>query len=180
MSLIHLVTGGAEITRRRKLVPAGRLVEAWPDVGRADHFWVGSESKALLDAATGEPLPAGLSLDGERVPVFYGARLRDIESLPTEESLRARVLSGHGIAVAWITLDVFGERTEHEPRSLADPIFFLRRPRGEVAHVWRLFRSRPEAITYMREHYGTDAEGPDWAERLRVHDYAELIGRAEG
>ena len=111
------------------------------------------------------------------MPVFYSARLCDIESLPTEESLRARVLSGHGIAVAWITLDRFGERTEYEPRSLADPIFFLRRPRGEVAHVWRLFRSRREAVAYMGEHNRADAEALDRAKRLRVEDYEELLRR---
>jgi hypothetical protein len=177
MGLIHLISDGPEIARRRKLVPAGRLVEVWPDLGLADHFWVGDESKSLLDAG-GAPIPSRLALPGERVPIFYGARLSDIASLPTEESVRARVLSGHGVAVAWITVNQFGERTVYEPSSPADPIFFLRRPRGETAHVWRLFRTRDEAVAYMAEHYGTDPEALDWARGLPVESYAQLTGGA--
>ena len=173
---IYLIAGGAEIAARRKLVPPGTLVEAWPDLGTTDQFWVSGESKALLDA-TGTPLEAKLSVDGTHVPVFYGARLRDIESLPSTGSLRARVLSGLGVAVAWITVNQFGERTVHEPQSLDDPIFFLRRPRGETAHIWRLFRTRQEAIAYMREQYGKDLEALAWAQGLPVEDYPELMQR---
>ena len=174
MGRIHLIAGSVEIARRRSLVPPGHLVEAWQDLRMPDRFWVGDETKALLDA-TGAPLPAELSLDADRVQIFYGARLDHIESLPTESSLRARVVSAGGMAVAWITLNAFGERTEHEPRSPADPIFFLRRPRGETAHVWRLFRSRAEAFAYAREHFGRDAEAIEWAQRLPVADYDELL-----
>jgi hypothetical protein len=179
MGRIHRIAGSAEIARRRRLVPAGRLVEAWQDLRIPDRFWVGDEAKALLDA-TGAPLPAELSLDDDRVQILYGARLDHIESLPTETSLRARVVSAGGMAVAWITVNAFGERTEYEPRSPSDPIFFLRRPRGDTAHIWRLFQSRHEAIAYMREHFGRDPEAIEWAERLRVRDYDELIGGMPG
>ena len=123
MGRIHLIAGSAEIARRRRLVPPGRLVEAWQDLRIPDRFWVGDEAKALLDA-TGVPLPAELSLDDDRVPIFYGARLDHIESLPTETSLRARVVSAGGMAVAWITVNAFGERTEYAPQSPSDPIFW--------------------------------------------------------
>jgi hypothetical protein len=175
MGRIHLIAGSAEIARRRRLVPAGRLVEAWRDLRLPDRFWVDDEAKSLLDA-TGVPLLAEVSLDADRVPIFYGARLDHIESLPTEASLRARVVSAGGMAVAWITVNAFGERTEYEPQSPADPIFFLRRPRGDTAHIWRLFRSRHDAIIYMREHFGRDAEALEWAEHLPVQDYEELMG----
>ena len=179
MGRIHLIAGSAEIARRRRLVPPGHLVEAWQDLRIPDRFWVGDEAKALLDA-TGAPLPAELSLDADRVQIFYGARLEYIESLPTETSLRARVVSAGGMAVAWITVNAFGERTEYEPQSPSDPIFFLRRPRGETAHIWRLFRSRDDAIAYMREHFGRDLEALEWAERLPVQDFEELIGGRPG
>jgi hypothetical protein len=179
MGRIHLIAGSAEIARRRRLVPPGHLVEAWQDLRIPDRFWVGDEAKALLDA-TGVPLPAELSLDDDRVPIFYGARLDHIESLPTEASLRARVVSAGGMAVAWITVNAFGERTEYEPQSPSDPIFFLRRPRGDTAHIWRLFRSRHDAIAYMREHFGRDPEALEWAEHLSVQDYEELIGGRPG
>jgi len=92
-----------------------------------------------------------------------------------EESLQARALSARGVAVAWITLNQFGERTEYEPQSPTDPIFFLRRPRGGAAHIWRLFRTKPEAIAYMREYYGKDPEAREWAQSLPVETFEELL-----
>lgn len=177
MSCVYLVPDSGEIARRRGSLPAGVVVEAWPDLYTAGHVWVGAESKRALDGAGG-PLTALLSLEGDRVPVFYGPRLADLESLPTEESLRSRVLSAHGIAVAWITLDQFGQRTEYQPDSPLDPTFFLRRRGGgAAAHIWRLFRSRAEAGSFMRERYGNDPEAQAWAEKLRSEDFADLIGR---
>src|SRR4030095_6297170 len=52
---------------------------------------------------------------------YYGPRLQDVESLPLEDSLRARVLSAHGIAAAWITYDQFRARTVYEPTAPAAP-----------------------------------------------------------
>src|SRR5207244_3590585 len=90
----------------------------------------------------------------------------DLESLPREESLKTRVLSAHGIAVAWITLDRFGQRASHEPTSPDDPVFHLRRVGGGAGHLWRLFRTRQEAVVYLGEAYGRDSEG---ALRRKVH-----------
>ncbi|HET7876494.1 MAG TPA: hypothetical protein VFN71_13320 [Methylomirabilota bacterium] len=176
MARLYLVTDGAEIARRRTLVPPGNLVEAWPDLYVAGEFWVGETSKALLDEA-GSPLPARLSLDGAAVPIYYGPRLRDVESLPGEESLQSRVLSAHGIAVAWITIDQFGDRTAYEPTGPADPVFYLRRPAGSAAHIWRLFRTRREAHAYMAEYYGKDPEAHEWAESLPAEGFEELLER---
>lgn len=176
MGSLFLIADGAEITRRRPLVPAGRLVEAWPDLYARGEFWVGESAKALLDG-TGAPLPARLELDAAAVPVYYGPRLCDIESLPAEESLQTRVLSAHGLAAAWITLDRFGERSQYEPKSPADPVFYLRRPGGSAAHVWRLFQSRREAWVYLGEYFGDDPEGRQWADALPAATWEDLIAR---
>ena len=176
MARLYLVGDGEEIARRRKLVPPGRLVEAWPDLFIAGDFWIGETSKSLLDAA-GEPLAAKLSIESAVVPIYYGPRLRDVESLPLEESLQSRVLSAHGIALAWITIDQFGERTVYEPKGPTDPIFFLRRPSGAAAHIWRLFRNRRESNVYMAEYYGKDSEGRDWSETLPVESFDELLDK---
>jgi hypothetical protein len=176
MSRIYLVADPAEIARRRRQVPPGQIVEAWPDHAAPGECWVGETTKALLDA-TGPPLPTRLAVDAARVAIYYGPRLRDIESLPTEESLRGRVLSAHGIAVAWITLDAAGERVTHAPASPEDPIFFLRRPGGSSAHVWRLFRRRVEAETYMREYYGRDDEAAAWARALPAAGWDDFLER---
>jgi hypothetical protein len=176
VSRLYLVAGREEVIRRRGLVSPGRAVEAWEDHYTPGDFWLGGESKALLDAA-GSPLAPRLALDAAAVSVYYGPRIRDQASLPLEESVQARVLSGHGVAAAWITLDQLGERISYEPQSLADPVFYLRRVGGGKAHVWRRFATKREARAYMTEHYGKDPEALAWAEALPVEDYDELLRR---
>jgi hypothetical protein len=173
---LYLVDDAAEIARRRRLLPRDQLVEAWPDLYRAGAFWLGERSKERLDEA-GAPLAPRLVVGAAAIPIYYGPRLDDTASLPLEESLQARVLSAHGIAVAWITLDRFGERSGYEPTGPADPTFYLRRPGGTAAHIWRLFRNRREARVYMAEFYGGDREGCEWAERIAVESFEELLGR---
>jgi hypothetical protein len=177
MSRLYFMAGGDEMVRRRSLVPKGSVVEAWADLVGGGTFWVGEESKRLLDAAGEAPMKPQLTLPAEAVPIFYGPHLCDIESLPREESLRARVLSVHAIAVAWITLDRFGERVTYEPKGPADPIFHLRRPGGGAAHVWRRFDTKADAITFMREIYGAESEASEWAETLPVTDFESLLKR---
>jgi hypothetical protein len=173
---LYLVEGKDEVLRRRALVPRGQVVEAWADLQHAGAFWVGDESKRLLDAA-GSPLPATLTLPDESLPIYYGPRLCDLDSMPREESVRTRVLSAHGIAVAWITLDRFGERTTYQPQSMDDPVFFLRRVGGGAAHVWRTLRTRDEAVTYLAEAYGAASEAAEWAKQLPVGSFDELVQR---
>ena len=175
MARVHALPDGGEVAKRRKLLP-GRLVEAWPDLYVSGRVWIGDDTRALLETAGG-PLPVALSVEAAAVPVYYGPRLRDVESLPLEESLRARVLSARGIAVAWISYDQFGERTVYEPAGPADPIFYLRRPAGTAVHIWRLFRTKAEARVYMAEYYGRDSEGRDWAETLPAETFDELVAR---
>jgi hypothetical protein len=173
---VHLVTDTAEVTRRRKLLPPGRLLEAWPDLYVAGQAWVGDEARALLDGA-GDAMPVALSVEADAVPIYYGPRLQDAESLPLEASLRARVLSARGIAVAWITYDQSGQRTVYEPTGPADPIFYLRRPAATAVHIWRLFRTRPEARVYLAEYYGRDSEGREWADSLPAETFEDLLAR---
>jgi hypothetical protein len=176
MARLYVVSDGAEIARRRALLPRGQLVEVWPDLYRRDEFWMGESSKALLDAVD-SPLAVRLSVDAAAVPIYYGPRLQDMESLPREESLQSRVLSAHGIAVAWITIDQFGQRTSYEPTGPTDPTFYLRRPAGAAAHIWRLFRTKGEAYAYMVEFHGRDSEARDWAAALAVDSFEALLER---
>jgi len=178
VSRLYFLHDGNEMVRRRARVPAGSVVEAWADMAvGGGTFWVGEESKGFLDAAGEAPMVARLALPAETVPIFYGPRLRDLASLPREESLRARVLSAHGMAVAWITLDRHGGRTTHEPTGPADPVFHLRRPGGGAGHLWRLFRTKADAVTWMDEAYGADSEGAEWARGLPADDFDALLRR---
>ena len=174
MSRLYLVHGGDEIPRRRALLPAGSVAEAWADRFTPGLFWMGEESKALLESV-GTPMTMRQVVPANRVAVYYGPRLTDIESLPPEESLKARVLSDHGIAVAWITLDRFGKRTTYEPKAPSDPVFHLRRRGGGAGHLWRLFRARAEAVVFMGEAYGKPSEARDWAEALEAADFDTLV-----
>jgi hypothetical protein len=173
---LFLIASGEEIARRRPKLPTGVVVEAWPDA-KGVGFWVGAESKAALDAASNAPIGAELSLPASSVPIYYGPRLCDLESLPREESLQTRVLSVHAIAVAWITLDRLGERNSYEPQSPADPTFHLRRPGTAIGHLWRLFRTKPEAVVYLHEMYGDDSEAAEWAQALPFDDFDALLRR---
>ena len=176
MSRLYFMVDGKEMVRRRALVPKGSIVEEWADaeVGGAT-FWVGEDSRTLLDAAGDCPMVVQLSLPGDAVPVYYGPHLCDVESLPREESLCARVLSMHGIAAAWITLDGAGQRIVHEPASPTEPVFHLRRPGGGAGHVWRALATRTDAIAFMRQAYGAESEGVEWAEALPVEDFETLL-----
>jgi hypothetical protein len=173
---LYLVEAKDEVLRRRARVPAGQVVEAWPDLTMAGAFWLGEDSRRLLDAVDG-PLPVSMTLPDEAVPIYYGPRLCDIASLPREESLRTRALSVHGIAVAWITLDRFGERTTYQPTSLHDPVFYLRRVGAGAPHVWRTFQSREDARTYLGDAYGDDPEALAWAQALPADSFEALVTR---
>ena len=181
MARLYFMTDGTEMVRRRPLVPKGSVVEAWPDMaGERGTFWVGEDSKTLLDAAGEAPMAVKLTLPGDAVPVFYGPQLCDLESLPREESLRARVLSARGVAVAWVTLNAMGQRNTHEPTSVDEPMFHLRRPGGGSGHLWRLFRTKAEAIAFMEKAYGKDSEGAEWARALPAEDFEALLKRHAG
>ena len=54
-------------------------------------------------------------------------------------------------------------------------MFHLRRRGGGAGHVWRLFRTREEAIVYMTEAYGRDSEAVAWARALTIGDFEELV-----
>ncbi|HXG02753.1 MAG TPA: hypothetical protein VNO23_04990 [Candidatus Binatia bacterium] len=176
MSRLYLVGDGETIARRRATAPAGTVIEAWPDLYTRGLYWLGEESRRLLDVE-GEPVVEHLSLPADAVAVYYGPRLTDLDSLPPEDSLKARVLSAHGIAAAWITLDRFGQRVSHTPASPTDPVFHLRRRGGGAGHLWRLFRTRPEAVIFMDETYGEDPEAREWAESLAAEDFDDLLRR---
>ena len=200
MGRLYLVSDRQEIERRRPLVPPGTVLEIWQDLyaagvvwlgddaarrvaygqPRTDAppglYWMGQAAKDALDRVAA-PIPFALAVPETAVPVYYGPSLADAESLPSEETLRARVLSAHGIAVAWATYDESGGRRDPAPADPTDPTFFLRRPRGSAAHVWRLFRTRDAAVAYVAEHHARDPEARQWAEAIPVPDFDTLVQR---
>lgn len=200
MDRIYLVSDRVEIDRRRRELP-GVLIEVWPDLHVGDLFWLGDDearrvayaadrresapgglfwigeaSKAALEGV-GRPLAWDLAIEEEAVPIYYGPRLTDTESLPRPDSVRARVLSAHAIAAVWSTYDALGVRVEHQPQSPLEPSFFLRRPGGKTVHVFRALSTRAEAITVMAAYASSDPQATDWAQTLPAQDFAELVQR---
>jgi hypothetical protein len=198
VSHLFLATDRPEIDRRRRLVGPAEVVEVWealyapdvtwlgdPEIRRiayqregapraAGLFWFGEAAKAALERV-GTPLPCLLAVPSASVPIYYGPWLRDTESLPSEDALKARVLSARGIAVVWATYDRAGARLDHQPSDPLDPVFFLRRPRGRTAHVWRLFRSRGDAVVHAGQVLADDEDAARWAEAIPATDFDDLL-----
>ena len=200
MGRVYLVSDHREIARRRRELP-GVLIETWPDLFLGDLFWLGDdEARRVAYKAEHRELPSGalywigeeskgaldriggllgwdLAIDEASVPIYYGPRLTDTESLPAEDSVRARVLSAHAIAAVWTTYDASGVRIEHQPASPLDPSFYLRRPGGKIVHLFRALGTRVEAVTVMSARASHDPEAVDWAEKLPAEDFADLVQR---
>ena len=197
---VYVVSDRTEIDRRRHQLP-GALIEAWPDLHVGDLFWleddetrrhtyaaphrdrppggllwIGETTKTALEAV-GEPLSWHLAVAEAAVPIYYGRHLTDAESLPGEDSVRARLLSAHAIAALWATYDHLGVRAEPEPRSPFDPSFYLRRPGGKTVHLFRALRTKAEALTVMSARASHEPEALDWVEQLPSVDFADLVQR---
>ena len=203
MPRLFLIADRSEIERRRKLLGADEVVEVWealhtpdvtwlgdPELRRIAYqrggaipspglFWVGESTKAALDRM-GTPLPHLMAIPESSVAVYYGPSLRDTESLPAEESLKARVLSARGIAVVWATYDHRGARLDYQPADPLDPVFYLRRARTRAIHAWRLFRTRPEAARHAAEILREDEDARRWAESIPAADFDDLVRRFGG
>ena len=200
MGRVYLVSDDGEIARRRREQP-GVLIEAWPDLFRGDLFWLGDDearraayseehreplpgalywigeaSKVALDRI-GSPLAWDLAIDETAVPIYYGPRLTETESLPAEDSVRARVLSAHGIAAIWTTYDASGARVEHRPSSPLDPIFHLRRPGGTTLHLFRTLTTRAEAVNVAAAGPLHESGASGWAAKLPAEDFVDLVQR---
>jgi hypothetical protein len=175
MTRIYRIDDGRTVRERQRALPQGSVVDAWPDVFDPRTFWIGGTTKRMLEEA-GSPLPASAVVEGSRIAVFLPDEPRDEASLPPEESLRVRVLSGHGIAVTWFGATAgAGKRPLPEPVSPEDAFFFLMRMGSRVNHAWRLFRTRDEATEFMRRHFPDDAKARTWAETLPATSYSELL-----
>lgn len=175
MRRIYRIDDGRAVRERQHALPRGTVVEAWLDVFQPGVFWVSETTKRLLDGI-GPPLTASASVDSGRISLFFPDAPRDAASLPSEDSLRVRVVAGHGIAATWYgTTSQAGGRPLPEPTSAEDAFFYLMKMGGSASHAWRLFRTRDEAMEFMLRHFPDDAKAESWAEGLPVARYAELL-----
>jgi hypothetical protein len=180
MSRIYRIDDGKAVRERQRALPRGTVVEAWLDVFDPGVFWLSEATKRLLDGS-GPPLAASAVVEGGRVSIFFPDEPRDAGSLPSGDSLRVRVLAGHGIAATWYgSTGGGGARPLPEPTSPEDAFFYLMKMGGSANHAWRLFRTREEAVEFMARHFPDDTKALAWAAALPVARYIELLARATG
>src|SRR2546430_17732578 len=96
MGRLYFMADGDEMVRRRARIPKGFVVEAWADRRGGSAFWVGEDSKRLLDEAGEAPMPARVPVPADRGPGFFGPRARGLQVPPPPEARGARVLSEPG------------------------------------------------------------------------------------
>ncbi len=178
---IYRIEEGKTVRERQRALPKGTIVEAWPDVFEPTVVWVTAATKTVLEAAAGTPLVVSAAVDGERISIFYPNEPRDLFSLPAEESLRARVVAGHGIGVTWYGMtSQFQGRPLPAPTSAEDSFFYLMRIGGATNHAWRLFRTRDDAIDFMGRNFSESPAAKEWALALPATRFGELLSSAAG
>ena len=87
MGRLYFMADGDEMVRRRARVPKGSVVEAWADRRGGAAFWVGEDSRRLLDEAGERPMAVRLSLPDDAVPGATPAVLGSLRHALRRESL---------------------------------------------------------------------------------------------
>ncbi len=174
MGLFGITLDDLASARRRILGRSpGRYFEIWPDVFERGLYWVDAQTKALLDEGQ---VPHGVrfSVAEDRVPIFYGVTPpANPDGLPAPESVQTRTLAGRGIGVALV--EEGGARPSIEPAGPEDAYFFLTRPGANRYFIWRLFRSKEDARTYLRKHKVADEALEAWLVASEIAQFADLV-----
>ena len=180
MSLISRITLGQglsldELRHALRRVLKERYVEIWSDVFDPGVFWVADDARQALEEV-GIAFTTLAYVQSNRIPVYYPLHLHpDTESLPSEDSVRARVLAGHGIGAVLFFIGDGKQMPPEEPVGLKDPLFYLSKPGAGYYYLWKLFRSKEEAEQYGAERLKDEAEAQRWAVSIPVMAYDELL-----
>lgn len=171
---LHL--GELRHTLRRVL--EGRYVEIWSDVFDPGIFWVAEEARQALEEV-GIAFAVLAEIPSDRIRVYHARHLHpDPESLPTEESIRARVLAGHGIGAVLVFIGDGTQVPPEEPAGLTDALFYLSKPGAGYYYLWRLFRSKEEAEQYVARMLRDDEDAKRWTASIPVTAYGDLLQRS--
>jgi hypothetical protein len=180
MGMISRMTLGqglslGELRHTLRRVLKGRYVEIWSDVFEPGIFWVADDARQALEEV-GIACTILAQIPNDRVPVYYASHLHpDPKSLPGEDSVRARVLAGHGIGAVLCFIGDGKQMPPEEPIDLKDALFYLSKPGAGYYYLWRLFRSKQEAEHYVAETFKDDEGATRWAASIPVMAYEELL-----
>lgn len=157
----------------------GRYIEVWSDVFEPGILWVADEVRQALEEV-GIPFTILTQIRSELIPIYHARYLQpDPESLPGEDSVKARVLAGHGIGAVLFFIGDGKQMPPEEPAGLKDALFFLSKPGAGYYYLWRLFRSKEEAEHYVAQTLKDDEDAKRWAASIPVMAYGELLQQAD-
>ena len=185
MGMISRITlrqglGLGDLWRQLRQVLKGRYVEIWSDVFEEGVFWVADEARIALEEVK-IPFKVTGQIPSDRVTVYYARHLQpDPQSLPNEDSVKARVLAGHGIGAVLFFIGDGQTMPPEEPTDPKDALFYLSKPGAKYYYLWRLFRSREDAEGYVVQKFKDDEEAKAWVASIPVLCYKELLEKAGG
>lgn len=180
MGMISRITLGQGVSlgslwQQLRQLLKGRYVEVWADVFEEGVFWVADEAKAALEEVK-IPFKLLNQIPADRVKVFFAPRLQpDPASLPNEDSVKARILAGHGIGAVLFFIGDGQQMPPEEPTSPKDALFYLSKPGAKYYYLWRLFRSKEDAEHYMIQKFQDVEEAKSWAATIPVLAYGEFL-----
>jgi len=184
MGMISRITlrqglGLGDLWRQLRQALKGRYVEIWSDVFEEHVFWVADEAKRALEEVK-VPFTVTAQIPADRVKVYYARHLQpDGESLPNEDSVKARVLAGHGVGAVLFFIGDGQTMPPDEPTDPKDALFYLSKPGAKYYYLWRLFRSKEDAEGYAAQKFKGDEHARGWAASIPVLAYGELLQNAE-
>ncbi|MGH7412071.1 MAG: hypothetical protein ACREJ6_13560 [Candidatus Methylomirabilis sp.] len=171
--------GLGELWRQLRQALKGRYVEIWSDVFEEGIFWVADEAKTALEEAS-IPFKVPGQVPSELVKIYYARHLQpDRASLPDEDSVKSRVLAGHGIGAVLFFIGDGKQMPPEEPTHPRDALFYLSKPGAKYYYLWRLFRSKEDAETYVVQKFKDDEDARSWAASIPVMAYGDLLQNAE-
>jgi hypothetical protein len=157
----------------------GRYVEVWADVFEEGVYWVADEARAALEEVK-IPFKLLNQISVDRVKVFHAPHLEpDPASLPNVDSVRARVLAGHGVGAVLFFIGDGQQMPPEEPTSPKDALFYLSKPGAGYYYLWRLFRSKEDAEHYVVQRFTDDEGAKRWVASIPVLAYGELLQDAD-
>jgi hypothetical protein len=169
-----------DLWRQLREVLKGRYVEIWTDVFEAGSFWVADEARNALEEVK-IPFKVTGRIPADRVKLYFARHLQpDPESLPNEDSVKARVLAGHGIAAVLFFIGDGRTMPPEEPTDPKDALFYLSKPGARYYYLWRLFRSKEDAEGYVVQKFKDDEAAKAWVVSIPVVAYAALLEGAGG
>lgn len=167
--------GLGDLWRQLRQALKGRYVEIWSDVFEEGIYWVADEAKRALEEVN-IPFKVPSQIPADLVKVYHARHLLpDPASLPDEDSVKARVLAGHGIGAVLFFIGDGKQMPPEEPTDPKDALFYLSRPGAKYYYLWRLFRSREDAETYAVQRLKADEDAKAWAISIPVLTYRELL-----